>query len=487
MELDDDETSGMIPRVIRDLFQSMRDAPASVEFTVRCSYIEIYMERLLDLLHPSGRNLTIRETADDGVFIQNASEACCFDEADVVALLVRGNACRTMASTRMNIDSSRSHAIFMTSVEQRDAMTGRVTTSRLQLVDLAGSEMDRRTHESVLFKKGFSALDAVVTSLTNPNPNDGESVPEVPYRTSKLTRLLKNAFAGNCRTTLILTASPFCYNLSKSLNTIRFGSRVRQVVNKPRTNTESSPSEFKQRLAQMEQSQKELRLLIKSLAVECQELGREHTVPKKRDAFWKEVNEVLQNVDPGNDDDPAIALLRAWKNQSEVSGGRLTKALQENELLKSELSKERAERDVAESALTEVQSEMVILRTQTDALVAEKKKLSLDIVEAVNDVQLLQSQKLELEHDLHTSQFRETEATIFLRHFRKFYRQFLHNKAAQGTGDAHNVISKVPGVPTLDDLIDIDIVLYESGLIEQEELNDEVSAGTLRPSATALH
>jgi len=154
----------------------------------------------------------------------------------------------------------------------------------------------------------------------------------------------------------------------------------------------------------------------------------------------------------------------------------------------SQISMEKDARDHVESALSEVQSQVAVLRMQNEKLNFEKKKDTQDLTLAKNECSLLVSEKLELEHDLATSQFRENEATIFLRQFRKFYCRLLRNKAAQGTGEACDIISEIPGAPSLDDMIDIDVMLYESGLIEGEEMMDDTTMETmhLRPSGEAI-
>ena len=124
-----DEKSGMIHRLTRDVFLLIHQSPPTVEYIVRCSFVEIYLEKVLDLLNPINRTIQILfsepHTANggsynEGVRLHGASEACCFDEYDVISLLVRGNACRSVSSTQMNTDSSRSHAIFIMKIEQKD-------------------------------------------------------------------------------------------------------------------------------------------------------------------------------------------------------------------------------------------------------------------------------------------------------------------------------------------------------------------------------
>jgi kinesin family protein 5 len=117
----------MIHLLVKDIFGLINNSPSSTEYIVRCSFIEIYLERVLDLLHPTNRTVQIlsgldggkRDSGDCGCSLMGASEACCIDESDVVSLLARGNACRTVSSTRLNTDSSRSHAVFIMKIEQK--------------------------------------------------------------------------------------------------------------------------------------------------------------------------------------------------------------------------------------------------------------------------------------------------------------------------------------------------------------------------------
>ena len=175
-------------------------------------------------------------------------------------------------------------------------------------------------------------------------------------------------------------------------------------------------------------------------------------------------------------------------NEEEISSLRdqLAKAQEELATAKKEASKAKQAQNKAESVLGEIHSEAAALRTQKENLSAEKKKNMQDLIDAKNEIQVLSQRKLEVEHNLRVSQFRENEATVFLRQFRRFYRRLLRNKAAQGTGSTSEITGKVPGVPDLNDLIDVDTLLLESGLIEEEELRDDAVVGTYRPSSQAL-
>eukprot|EP00586_Coscinodiscus_wailesii_P015140 CAMPEP_0172508792 /NCGR_PEP_ID=MMETSP1066-20121228/214892_1 /TAXON_ID=671091 /ORGANISM="Coscinodiscus wailesii, Strain CCMP2513" /LENGTH=1056 /DNA_ID=CAMNT_0013286955 /DNA_START=592 /DNA_END=3762 /DNA_ORIENTATION=+ len=567
------ETSGMIPRVIRDLFREIEDSDPNVEFTVRCSCIEIYLERILDLLDPSARNLSVMEVpmaefdedvrdrlpfylfsdGGSGVYIEGMTEACCFDEADVMALFVRGNATRTVSSTRMNTDSSRSHAIFIVTVEQRNNITGRTRLSRLHMVDLAGSEIsgvckkNRRAtaastsiqQEAMMINKSLASLGSVVRALTEnrvKNKNRTSHTENqlsrlsitgngVPYKSSKLTRVLKEALGGNCLTTFILTASPSSYNISETINTIRFGQRARLVINHAKINQDLSVPEYKAKVAELETNTENLENFALAMCQACWKLKRAGKGQLSDEAFtgpiWDTIQDQLgkdprdHDLDDESDNHRRARNRRASKSAAlnglverirshekletleTTSDEKLKDSIllemevkqsnKEIEKLKHLLQKAQGARDHSESLLAEVQSGLAVLRTQNETLTKEKKKITLDLINAKNEVELLTSQKLDLETRFRTSQFRENEATIFLRQFRMFYRRLLRNKAAHGTGDVGDIISKVPDVPDLQDLVDIDIVLYECGLIEEEELHDDQAyIESFRPSQEAM-
>ena len=156
----------------------------------------------------------------------------------------------------MNSESSRSHSIFVITIQQRHTETGTQKTGSLYLVDLAGSEKIGKTgatgqtlEEAKKINKSLSALGMVINSLT-----DGKST-HIPYRDSKLTRILQESLGGNSRTTLIINCSPSSYNEQESLSTLRFGMRAKAIKNKARVNAELSPAELK---ALLKKAQREI-------------------------------------------------------------------------------------------------------------------------------------------------------------------------------------------------------------------------------------
>jgi kinesin family protein 5 len=244
--IDDDVGKGIIPRIVEQIFASILASPSNIEYTVRVSYMEIYMERIRDLLVPQNDNLPVHEEKNKGVYVKGLLEVYVASVEEVFEVMRRGGDARVVASTNMNAESSRSHSIFVITVTQKNVETGSMKSGQLFLVDLAGSEKVGKTgasgqtlEEAKKINKSLSALGMVINSLT-----DGKSS-HIPYRDSKLTRILQESLGGNSRTTLIINCSPSSYNDAETLSTLRFGMRAKSIKNKAKVNAELSPAELK--------------------------------------------------------------------------------------------------------------------------------------------------------------------------------------------------------------------------------------------------
>lgn len=505
-----DEQLGLIHLLIKDVFRLINNSPPTTEYIVRCSFVEIYLEKVLDLLNPTNRTIQILsgrqgtlESAEGsksrGVSLHGASEACCFDESDVISLLTRGNACRTVSSTKMNTDSSRSHAVFIMKIEQKDSITGFSKGSHLQMIDMAGSELSGKVvvdtkrsaihQEATMINKSIALLHTVVKKVVEnqlaikDNVVVGEFNNEL-YKQSKLTHLLREAFGGNCRTSLILTASPASYNISETIRTMKFGQLCHSVKNHVKPSVEISPFEYRRLLNDLEMKRNALSNLVNELSAECfqlkQDAKKENFVESQYDGpLWKIIETILVNgASPAS-----ISGAVSWGSKDSANEASLKDDVG---LTRGELEKSRYLCEKLENLLAERQTEVAVLRTQNDIYTSEKKKDLQELVIMKNEIRFLTQRKQEVEHNLRTSQFREYEATVFLRQFRRFYRRLLRNKAHQGTGRTSDVIERVPGVPDLNDLIDVDSLLLEAGLIEESELHDDTATGAYRPSTQAL-
>eukprot|EP00047_Mylnosiga_fluctuans_P023431 m.137765 g.137765 ORF g.137765 m.137765 type:complete len:1223 (-) comp9581_c0_seq3:2173-5841(-) len=228
------EEQGIIPRAASQVFEYLAAvADTNSRWLVRVSYLQIYNEKISDLLEAGKDNLRIRENADGGVFVEGLSEHVVRSADDILRLVQCGKAQRTTNSTRMNKESSRSHAVFSVVIEHSQARAdGRaVTVGKLHLVDLAGSERfdsveeEKHQKETQSINTSLSAFGKVVLALTS------ASQLHTPYRDSKLTRILQDSLGGNCRTTMISTISPASVSYLESVNTLKFANRAKSVKN----------------------------------------------------------------------------------------------------------------------------------------------------------------------------------------------------------------------------------------------------------------
>ncbi|SCV69779.1 BQ2448_1173 [Microbotryum intermedium] len=248
-DIDSDDMKGIIPRITEQIFQSIMVSPGNIEYLVKVSYMEIYMERIRDLLAPQNDNLPIHEDKAHGVYVKGLADFYVANSAEVFEVMRQGGNARAVSSTNMNAESSRSHSVFVITIQARNVESGTQKTGTLYLVDLAGSEKVGKTgasgqtlEEAKKINKSLSALGMVINALT-----DGKSS-HVPYRDSKLTRILQESLGGNSRTTLIINCSPSAYNQDETISTLRFGMRAKSIKNKARVNAELSPAELKQLL-----------------------------------------------------------------------------------------------------------------------------------------------------------------------------------------------------------------------------------------------
>ncbi|KAI9446438.1 kinesin heavy chain [Lactarius indigo] len=231
-DIDSEELKGIIPRITEQIFQSIVESDAHLEYFVKVSYMEIYLERIRDLLQPQNDNLQIHEEKSKGVYVKSLSDYYVSSAREVYEIMRQGGAARVVTSTNMNAESSRSHSIFLITISQRNTETGAQKTGNLYLVDLAGSEKVGKTgasgqtlEEAKKINKSLSALGMVINALTEKH---------IPYRDSKLTRILQESLGGNSRTTLIINCSPASFNEAETLSTLRFGIRAKSIKNTAR-------------------------------------------------------------------------------------------------------------------------------------------------------------------------------------------------------------------------------------------------------------
>ncbi|XP_062841393.1 kinesin-like protein KIF13A isoform X1 [Trichomycterus rosablanca] len=235
---------GLIPRLCCSLFERVgREQNSALSFKLEVSYMEIYNEKVRDLLDPKGsrQSLKVREHKVLGPYVDGLSQLAVTSFQDIESLMSEGNKSRTVAATNMNEESSRSHAVFSIIITQTlyDLQSGNSgeKVSKVSLVDLAGSERVSKTgaagerlKEGSNINKSLTTLGCVISALADQSAGKGKSK-FVPYRDSVLTWLLKDNLGGNSKTAMIATVSPAADNYEETLSTLRYADRAKRIVN----------------------------------------------------------------------------------------------------------------------------------------------------------------------------------------------------------------------------------------------------------------
>ncbi|CAG0913138.1 unnamed protein product [Notodromas monacha] len=261
-----DADRGLIPRLAEDLFKQIAESSDSSK--VEVSYMEIYNERVHDLLDPYGHHqaLKVREHQILGPYVDGLSKAAVTSYEDVEMLIQEGNRSRTIAATNMNSESSRSHAVFTivltTTLIDHESGTSGERVARISLVDLAGSErasksgaVGERLREGSNINKSLTTLGLVISKLADQGKSkDGF----VPYRDSVLTWLLKDNLGGNSKTVMIATLSPAGDNFEETLSTLRYADRAKRIVNHAKVNEDPRARIIRELRAEVEALRKKL-------------------------------------------------------------------------------------------------------------------------------------------------------------------------------------------------------------------------------------
>ena len=243
-----EKSRGITPRAMKHIFD--RNQPSRTQH-VKCSFVEIYMEQVRDLLNPQNTTpLRVRESSTNGVWLDGVVEEEVSSEEEALALLQFGEKYRKVAFTQMNATSSRSHTIFIVSVHQ-ELEDGSTRTGKLNLCDLAGSEKVEKTgavgqvlDEAKKINQSLSSLGNCIHALTSKQNKRNNSISHIPYRDSKLTFLLRESLGGNTKTTLLVAASSDMYNLDETITSLKFASRAKAIKNTVKVNKEYSKSEL---------------------------------------------------------------------------------------------------------------------------------------------------------------------------------------------------------------------------------------------------
>ncbi|XP_031414085.1 kinesin heavy chain-like [Clupea harengus] len=326
-KLHDPQLMGIIPRISHDIFDHIYSMDENLEFHIKVSYFEIYMDKIRDLLDVSKTNLAVHEDKNRVPYVKGCTERFVSSPEEVMDVIDEGKANRHVAVTNMNEHSSRSHSIFLINIKQENVETEKKLSGKLYLVDLAGSEKVSKTgaegavlDEAKNINKSLSALGNVISALA-----EGTKT-HVPYRDSKMTRILQDSLGGNCRTTIIICCSPSVYNESETKSTLLFGQRAKTIKNTVCVNLELTAEEWKKKYEKEKEKNKNLRSIIQRLETELNRWRNGENVPENEQLSSKEQKSfetcdntpIIDNIPP-----PPVTLVSTEEKNKYEEGIRI--------------------------------------------------------------------------------------------------------------------------------------------------------------------
>ncbi|KAL5011393.1 hypothetical protein ScPMuIL_009944 [Solemya velum] len=359
------ELRGVIPNSFAHIFGHIAKAEGDTRFLVRVSYLEIYNEEVRDLLgKDQAHRLEVKERPDIGVYVKDLSAFVVNNADDMDRIMTLGNKNRVVGATNMNLHSSRSHAIFTVTLECSEKGADgeqHVRVGKLHLVDLAGSERQTKTgatgqrlKEATKINLSLSTLGNVISALV-----DGKSS-HIPYRNSKLTRLLQDSLGGNSKTAMIANIGPADYNYDESISTLRYANRAKNIKNSAKINEDPKD-------ALLRQFQKEIEELRKQLEEggsgdegsedeSEEEIGEDGVKRRKRRTSHKNISkEKLAEIQAKIDYDRK--LLEQTKDMAEEERNKVKADLEEKE---AELKKYQEEQDQLTSKLSALEKKIIV-------------------------------------------------------------------------------------------------------------------------------
>uniref|UniRef100_A0A8C6UDU1 Kinesin-like protein n=1 Tax=Neogobius melanostomus TaxID=47308 RepID=A0A8C6UDU1_9GOBI len=247
-KLHDPDMMGIIPRIVEDIFNHIYSMDENLEFHIKVSYFEIYLDKIKDLLDITKTNLSVHEDKNRVPYVKGSTERFVCTPDEVMEAIDEGKSNRHVTATNMNEHSSRSHSIFLINIKQENQKTEQQLTGKLYLVDLAGSE-----------KVGLVQVMNSLSVLT---------AGYVPYRDSKMTRILQDSLGGNCRTTMVICCSPSAFNDAETRSTLLFGQRAKTIKNNVSLNVELTAEQWKKKWEKEKEKNKTLKNSVTWLETE---------------------------------------------------------------------------------------------------------------------------------------------------------------------------------------------------------------------------
>ncbi|KAA0149383.1 hypothetical protein FNF27_03343 [Cafeteria roenbergensis] len=446
------ELRGLMPNAFKHIFERI-DTTGGTErqYLVRASYMEIYNEDVRDLL---GKDVTTRlelkESVDSGVYVKDLTSVVVKSAAEVDAVLQAGKRNRVTGATAMNAQSSRSHAIFTVTVEnQGKGLDGKehICVGKLNMVDLAGSERQAKTgatgirlKEATKINLSLSALGNVIAALIDPKSS------HIPYRDSKLTRLLQDSLGGNTKTVMIANCGPAGYNYDETLSTLRYADRAKRIKNKPKINEDPKDAMLREFQEEIERLRTELEARSKGAGTTTITVdGKEVAVPmasgqpqviERRIGMSEEERKELEAKAAAEREE----LERQAAAEREKLLSEKTRTEEEREILRKELDEKlhahqaaEAERERMAAALAQMQEKLLMggrIMDKAAKQEAELRRAERELAERTRQEEKL-AREMEEANLLMEEQYStlQEEASSLRRKLKKLYGKYQAAKA----------------------------------------------------------
>uniref|UniRef100_A0A668UZ80 Kinesin-like protein n=1 Tax=Oreochromis aureus TaxID=47969 RepID=A0A668UZ80_OREAU len=328
--LHDTDSMGIIPRIVQDIFNYIYSMDENLEFHIKV--------RRRDAQYMSKTNLSVHEDKNRVPYVKGCTERFVCSPDEVMDTIDEGKANRHVAVTNMNEHSSRSHSIFLINVKQENTQTEQKLSGKLYLVDLAGSEKVSKTgaegavlDEAKNINKSLSSLGNVISALA-------EGTAYIPYRDSKMTRILQDSLGGNCRTTIVICCSPSSFNEAETKSTLMFGQRAKTIKNTVTVNIELTAEQWKQKYEREKEKNKTLRNTITWLENELNRWRNGESVPveeqfdkEKANAEVLALDNIINDKAASTPNVPGVRLTDVEKDKCEAELAKLYKQLDDKD------------------------------------------------------------------------------------------------------------------------------------------------------------
>jgi len=432
----DPSLRGAIPRSFEHIYKHIART-TDQQYLVRASYLEIYQEKIRDLLSKDqNKRLELRERPDTGVYIKDLLSFVTKSVKEIEHVMNVGNQNRSVGATNMNEHSSRSHAIFVITVEcSEDGLDGKnhIRVGKLNLVDLAGSERQSKTgatgerlKEATKINLSLSALGNVISALVG-------GTGHIPYRDSKLTRLLEDSLGGNAKTVMVANIGPASYNFDETLTTLRYANRAKNIKNKPKINEDPKDAllrEFQEEIAKLKMSL-EKRGKASSSGRKSKKKTRNMSNAEESDEEIDEEDEISENQRVRLEEDKNRIL-----QDKNIAQEEKEKLLLEKENKLKQLEKEEAKKKELAAKIKAMQSKLLVGgKTIQDHTSEQEKQLEIKRRQLAEERKLerkMQQQLLEREestnvvHETYSSLRQEVEDKT--KKLKKIYAKMLATK-----------------------------------------------------------